>query len=201
MATALEGIYAYVVIGNYRRHYHVGMRLPDDKAAEIHDELLETDVLLPIISSSVIVNVLAFTAACVGWDSFASAQTVLDPRRFGNLLLQGLYFVSTTMVTVGYGDIVPKKALGQVITMAMHVQSLLLIVGMFSALMSYGIRSNQGGSEGVSDKAPMDSAHQRITARVLRSPVPPPERVPSSRKKRKKHNGGRRRRGKRKRHR
>jgi hypothetical protein len=109
--------------------------------ADVEDTLYEMDVLLPIVSSAVIINLLAFITAQIGWGAF---NTAMQSTNLVSHSLQGFYFISTTMITVGYGDIAPKNHWGQFVAILMHVQSLLLIVGMFSSLMSFGLKGDTG---------------------------------------------------------
>ncbi|MGH6870037.1 MAG: potassium channel family protein [Rhizomicrobium sp.] len=139
--SAFEGVCAYIIVGSFRRYYHVGLRLHDDKVADAEDTMYEVALLFPMLSSAVVTNVLAFMTAYVGWNAFET-KIPAPVDQVGVVALQGLYFVSSTMATVGYGDIVPQTLLGQAVTILIHVQSLLLVVGMFSALMTFGLANS-----------------------------------------------------------
>jgi hypothetical protein len=143
--TAFEGIYAYIGIGNYRRHYHVGIRLADDARADSVDDMYELDILLPFVFSAIIINVFAFITAQNAWSRFAISNLPVDTHDTLLTIVQGIYYVSTTMTTVGYGDIVPKNYWGYLVATLMQVQSLLLIAGTFSApchlVSKIGLRS------------------------------------------------------------
>jgi hypothetical protein len=136
---ALEGICAYLAIGSYQKYYHLGIRLPDKETLDTRDEMSELNIFLPLFFCVVVVDGLAFLAAQSGLDAFKTELHVtnLIPQMF-----QAAYFVSTTMATVGYGDIIPKSTVGQIIAMLMHVQSFLLIVGLVSSFVAFGVRAS-----------------------------------------------------------
>lgn len=139
--SAIEGIYSYVGIGGYRRYYHVGIRLRDEETPDAGDSLYELEVIVPLGISAVAANLLAFCVAQNTWRAFA-CQIALNVRNVGELLLQGTYFVITSMSTVGYGDIVPRNLWAQVIAVLIHLQSLSLIIGLFATLISFGVRTD-----------------------------------------------------------
>jgi hypothetical protein len=141
LLSAIEGVYSYVSIGGYRRYYHVGLRLRDSETPVAGDNLYELEVILPLGISALAANLLAFCVAQNTWQSFA-CQVPLNVCRTGELLLQGAYFVITSMSTVGYGDIVPHDLWAQTISILIHLQSLTLIIGLFATLISFGVRAN-----------------------------------------------------------
>jgi len=143
--SAIEGIYAYITIGSFRRYYHRGIRLEDDEKPDPTDAVSEVTLLFPMIVSALAANILAFMVASNGWGSF-SVKDGMDLSNQAILLVQALYFVSSTMLTVGYGDIVPKNILGELEAIAMQFQSALVVVGMFSALISFGLGSARSNS-------------------------------------------------------
>lgn len=143
--SAIEAIYSYIGIGGYRRYYQVGIRLSNAARPDLKDDMYELDVILPLGLSAVAINVLAFIVGQIAWHSFLSSQVALDPCQPGQLLLQGVYFVITSMSTVGYGDIVPHTLWGQMIAILIHVQSLALIIGLFATMISFGVRLTDSG--------------------------------------------------------
>lgn len=148
--SALEAIYSYIAIGGYRRYYQVGIRLSDSGKPNTKDDMYELDVILPLGLSAISINVLAVMVAHIAWSAFTSSQIQLDPSHHWSLLIQSIYFVITTMSTVGYGDVGPRTLWGQVITILIHLQSLALIIGLFTTLMSYGIRHSIASNAEVS---------------------------------------------------
>ena len=140
--SAIEGIYSYIAIGGYRRYYHVGIRLNDADQPDIKTNVYELEVLVPLAISAVVINLLAVVVAQIAWSSFISSQIPLDPKQPAALLVQCLYFVFTTMTTVGFGDIIPKGLWGQIITILIQIQSLVLIIGLFTTMISFGFRLN-----------------------------------------------------------
>jgi hypothetical protein len=148
---AFEAVYAYIAIGGYRRYYHVGIRLSDNETPNVADDMYELDIFLPLGLSAMTINVLAVMVARVGWHSFISSQVPFDDSQRWALLLQCIYFVSTTMTTIGFGDILPSNLWGQVVTTLMQLHTLLLLVGLFSTMMSFGLRGVGQGSDNGSD--------------------------------------------------
>jgi hypothetical protein len=140
---SFEAVYAYIAIGGYRRYYHVGIRLSDDSAPDTEHDMYELDVFFPLAVSAITINVLAVVVAQYSWDSFVSSQVALDVSKHWSLLLQSTYFVATTMTTIGYGDIVPHRLWGESVTILIQMQSLFLIVGLFSTMISFGLNNSK----------------------------------------------------------
>lgn len=146
----IEGVVAYAAVGAFRRYYHVGIRLASASSPDLKDDLFELDAVFPVAASSVLANIFAVVNSGLAWHSFALPSTH-GLRHPWDVLAAGGYFVSTTMTTVGYGDIAPKGMIGEAATVLIQVHALLLVVGLFSALMSFGVVSagmsrNQDGS-------------------------------------------------------
>lgn len=154
----IEGMFAYITLGSYRRNYHINFREVDSQEQTTVRALDEISMFVPIAVTAIIVNVTAFCVAQIGYAGFASAQlpvgNVHEPAR---LFWNALYFVSTTFSTVGYGDITPQTWRAQLVTMLMHAQGLLLIVGMFSALISFGLRNVDAENPGASSERRSES--------------------------------------------
>lgn len=139
---AIEGIFAYVTLGSYRRNYHMNFRNQNIEVPSAVGLIDEITVFVPVLISALLVNITAFCVAQVLYAGFSSAQVPIgDISDLPRLCWNAVYFVSTTLSTVGYGDITPQSWRSQMVTVSMHAQGLLLIVGMFSALISFGLRS------------------------------------------------------------
>jgi voltage-gated potassium channel len=118
----------------------------DQPGSPLLDQLIGRRVdkkgLRPRVAASIIA-VLWLIAVVV----FGIAEHLIDPDTFGNIWL-GMWWATQTVTTVGYGDVVPDEAAGQLIATVLMIGGLSLFAVVTGVITSaFVARAQAAGRE------------------------------------------------------
>jgi hypothetical protein len=150
----IEFIVGSIVFSDYMKHFHMIDEIDSMLALMRHSNERNVQLFRGIKRLSQMVGCMALTA----WSAvFFSVQVTNDfnvkaleggPFRMVGfsfqtlslLLVKCLYFVTTTVTTIGYGDIYPTEFWGFILTISLHLQVFTII--MYAATVFWAVRSD-----------------------------------------------------------
>lgn len=130
---SIEIIYSYATLKSYAMfHMH-----PHKEEGPL--SISELKIFVWRILTTVVAGATAAYVAYLKYNALSGQITGREPGGLYNRLkiyFQCIYFIATTFVTVGYGDIIPVNGKGQLIAFLIEIQSFSLVVIVFAALIA-----------------------------------------------------------------
>lgn len=134
----VEAASGYVTMTDYGRYYYL-LRAKDSRYAQLPQLMIELRFFLEMTLA-----ILATGAAAVffvhssfgGFCGQIIPYSAAHPADWIVLFSQCLYFVVTTMTTVGYGDIEPGDGFGQAVAGIIQIESFVLVIVVLSIFLS-----------------------------------------------------------------
>jgi hypothetical protein len=131
---SIETVFSYAKLGAYATSFH---RLSAKKENSL---LLEIRVVITRIITTVLSGAFAAYVTYIAFDGLEGKALVAAPPatllNVLELLLQMVYWATTTFSTVGYGDISPANGLGQLVAFLIEVQALAVLGIVFASLFA-----------------------------------------------------------------
>jgi len=128
---SIETTYSFVNLGGYAYHYHM---------KPSRDRISELKVIIHRLLGTIGAGTIAFYVSYIYFNalegkiwSYDQASTIITNAA---IYFQCTYFTVTTLLTIGYGDIIPSNLIGQVITFMLEIQSFALLIIVLSFLFS-----------------------------------------------------------------
>jgi hypothetical protein len=138
-----EAIVSHAVMRGYGTAFHM---LPHRSKPPL---LVELGTLSLALAMSIMSGAAAAYVGCIAFNALSGPALIAPPvatvSAAGGLLLQCVYWVTTTLATVGYGDIVPHNGYGQLVAFVLETQAFALVgLGVASLFASAASRSEGG---------------------------------------------------------
>lgn len=131
---ALEALWSYTTIGEYAGAFH-GYALGASGAGRTLRA--ELGVLARCLAILVTAASSAVFVATTAWNEFTGvAHRAAGVPDFIDRAMHAVYFVSTTLSTVGYGDIHPQTALGRGLTVTIELGGFAFVALVLSVLLA-----------------------------------------------------------------
>lgn len=136
---SVEAVFSFAVLGDYARSFHM-LSPATEKWSGTSQRLVELKVLAVQVAATLWAGAVA---AYVGHVAFGALKgdvlvtfAACNVATWLGLLWQCLYFVMTTLSTVGYGDITPANAYGQVVAVLVQFQAFAILAIVVTSLFS-----------------------------------------------------------------
>ena len=131
----IEAISWYILVKDYARPYFMlgfGRSWPSDENRTLNEiTVFRRFVIYTVLSGAVTCSVAAFRLS-----AFHDISTKLVSEAKRSACCGRIYFVMSTLSTVGYGDIVPESDTGRLIAMLIMLQSFMLLSFLLSVVLS-----------------------------------------------------------------
>jgi hypothetical protein len=133
---AVESIYSHAILGGYAAPFHM-------HRAEATSLLAEVKVLAGCVANTLLAATGAVFVCAVNLQGFSGfpGTNVRGGSAMIDRVVDSIYFVSTTLFTVGFGDITPSSLLARIVVIDIEASGFaLLVLGV--AALSTGFRRN-----------------------------------------------------------
>jgi len=137
--------------------------MPDDSGTTLGSKLLERRIAKKGLRPRVAAAVIA-TLWLIAIVAFGIAEHLIDSSTF-NTVWSGMWWATQTVTTVGYGDIVPKDWVGQLIAVILMVGGLSLFAVVTGTITSAFVTAAQAKS-GSEAEAGLEEKVDRLTAEI-----------------------------------
>lgn len=139
----IEAAYCYAIFNDYATTFHMISRNMDF-FSNGNKRLLELKLISGKIINAIACSSVSVYSSFIMFDGFKGDSLVSGLAWFKcfnilhqiYLLLQFVYFSTTTFVTVGFGDIVPANWSGQIVTFLIEVQSFCIVIIVIASMFS-----------------------------------------------------------------
>lgn len=138
---AVETIFCYSTLRSYAILFH-HLRTSKSELGKGNELLLELRSIFMKVGAYITHATISCFICILLFKGYGGANIELlqkiTPawRMLARTFLASLYYVITTMATIGYGDIVPSNGYGQVITILIELQTVLVVTVIFAIFFS-----------------------------------------------------------------